>query len=482
MHPAAFLHITVCGALWCVQYFGIISAAGPLAAPSLTFSKPVNGTDIRLFSVVVIACTPPKTAPYPLTLNLGKPKQPLSALLFHRLTSTDTILYSVTAVAQHEGDFVCWYNVSRTGEVSPTSSPVNLTISSLPQPTTRLEPAVVFTEGNYTIFCDAPYVVYNTTFRLYCRNITDTASEAPGMPIGSLTANTSGVQYSRLKVPPQERLEYFCDLEADYNHRTYRSPLSPAVRVTPEMAPVRLVPQFQGLKCAGRLEMFIQGRWGPVCHGEDAIAAMWNMANVTCRELGCGTVSGVSKVWMNEFGLPAQQSLVGPLQCTGNELRLRECLLNKIDCYNNDQLEVICSDFVPPPRFLVTGYEHTSYISIYNDTSLEMICTLSAPWLGDSKVEIRIMELSKYRIIDYKLVQSGEAILVKLWAPIPPGKYACFGRFRNFHRTTDTITSNVVTIAVSTPPNRGLIAGAVISVLLGAGILTYLCIWRVSYQ
>lgn len=115
---------------------------------------------------------------------------------------------------------------------------------------------------------------------------------------------------------------------------------------------MRLFPKFEGLTCAGRLEMFIQGRWGPVCHGESAITAMWT-ANVTCRMLGCGTLSGVSKVQMNQFGLPAQQSLVGPLQCTGNELRLGECLLNKIDCYQKDQLEVICSGMMLMLSFAV---------------------------------------------------------------------------------------------------------------------------------
>ncbi|NXL96117.1 SRCRL protein, partial [Alectura lathami] len=84
-------------------------------------------------------------------------------------------------------------------------------------------------------------------------------------------------------------------------------------------------------RCAGRVEVFYNNRWGTVCDD------YWNLddASVVCRQLGCGNVLSVARDGQFRAG-------VGPIWlddviCTGTEVALSHCRANdwgKNNCHH----------------------------------------------------------------------------------------------------------------------------------------------------
>ncbi|NWZ36603.1 CD5L protein, partial [Brachypodius atriceps] len=70
-------------------------------------------------------------------------------------------------------------------------------------------------------------------------------------------------------------------------------------------------------RCAGRVQVLHEGRWGGVC------ALTWAppAADVTCRYLGCGPALSTSKVSVGREELTWVESL----RCEGTEGNLLEC-------------------------------------------------------------------------------------------------------------------------------------------------------------
>ncbi|NXL35338.1 C163A protein, partial [Glaucidium brasilianum] len=92
-------------------------------------------------------------------------------------------------------------------------------------------------------------------------------------------------------------------------------------------------------RCAGRVEVYINGTWGTVCQ------ETWDMldAAVVCRELGCGTAlaapgsahfgPGTGPLWLDAGG------------CVGTEASLWDCpALARRDCQRGGGAGVICSE------------------------------------------------------------------------------------------------------------------------------------------
>ena len=99
---------------------------------------------------------------------------------------------------------------------------------------------------------------------------------------------------------------------------------------------VRLVDGTRYLE--GRIEMYVNGAWGTVCHDGWDI----NDATVVCRQLGfSGATSAESSAF---FGQGSGEIVLGNVACTGSESNLRECPSGNSGCHHGEDAGVICSD------------------------------------------------------------------------------------------------------------------------------------------
>uniref|UniRef100_A0A3Q3DXA2 SRCR domain-containing protein n=1 Tax=Hippocampus comes TaxID=109280 RepID=A0A3Q3DXA2_HIPCM len=93
-------------------------------------------------------------------------------------------------------------------------------------------------------------------------------------------------------------------------------------------------------ECEGRLEMYLNSKWGTVC--DDA----WDIpdAKVVCRQLGCG--EAIAAWGEAHFGQGTGTILLDNLKCNGTEASLRNCSHISWDVHNCDHSEdagVTCS-------------------------------------------------------------------------------------------------------------------------------------------
>ncbi|XP_069829428.1 T-cell differentiation antigen CD6-like isoform X2 [Dendropsophus ebraccatus] len=92
--------------------------------------------------------------------------------------------------------------------------------------------------------------------------------------------------------------------------------------------------------CAGRVEIFMDGVWGSVCHdGWDALDA-----EVTCRHLKCG--SALSALGGSHFGSGPAEIHLNEVDCRGGENLLWDCSAHKKqECSLGEHAGVICADY-----------------------------------------------------------------------------------------------------------------------------------------
>ncbi|XP_064293638.1 deleted in malignant brain tumors 1 protein [Phalacrocorax carbo] len=137
-------------------------------------------------------------------------------------------------------------------------------------------------------------------------------------------------------------------------------------------APIRLA-DGPG-RCAGRVEVFHNEKWGTVC--DDS----WDFADakVVCRQLDCGMV--ISAPWRAHFGQGQGPIWLDDVHCTGTEAALSECRAKGWGvrgCEHGEDASVVCSgNHLPPCLRLVNGSDPCSgKVEVFHDQRWGGICT-----------------------------------------------------------------------------------------------------------
>ncbi|XP_031464907.1 deleted in malignant brain tumors 1 protein-like isoform X3 [Phasianus colchicus] len=94
-------------------------------------------------------------------------------------------------------------------------------------------------------------------------------------------------------------------------------------------------------RCAGRVEVLHDQRWGTIC--DDG----WDLAdaNVVCRQLGCGTAVLATKA--AHYGRGQDTIWLDEVNCTGTEESIFDCKASAWgvnNCYHGEDAGVLCSD------------------------------------------------------------------------------------------------------------------------------------------
>lgn len=99
-------------------------------------------------------------------------------------------------------------------------------------------------------------------------------------------------------------------------------------------------------RCAGRVELWKNGRWGTVCNEQ------WDLqdANVVCAQLRCGHAISVKGQDIS-FPLGIGPIHLNKLNCIGKEDNLWACpaAQDEPECGHKKDAGVICSGYDPEP-------------------------------------------------------------------------------------------------------------------------------------
>uniref|UniRef100_F6TZP1 SRCR domain-containing protein n=1 Tax=Ornithorhynchus anatinus TaxID=9258 RepID=F6TZP1_ORNAN len=181
-------------------------------------------------------------------------------------------------------------------------------------------------------------------------------------------------------------------------------------------------------RCAGRVEVLHDGRWGTVC--DDS----WDLedAQVVCRQLSCGEAleapastgqgAGSGPIWLDELG------------CVGNESHLWQCPSagwGQHDCHHKEDVGVLCSEFtdvrLTGGSWACTGHLEVFYNGTWgsvchnslSDVSLTVICKqlqcgLRGRLLDTPETESRIQDPeSRFTWVDH--IECREKHHTSLW-------------------------------------------------------------------
>ncbi|NWQ84374.1 SRCRL protein, partial [Columbina picui] len=93
-------------------------------------------------------------------------------------------------------------------------------------------------------------------------------------------------------------------------------------------------------RCAGRVEVLHQHRWGSVCDDR------WDLrdAQVLCRQLGCG--APLSALGAARYGRGSDIIWLDDVECNGTEGSIAECTARpwgEHNCYHGEDAAVVCA-------------------------------------------------------------------------------------------------------------------------------------------
>uniref|UniRef100_A0A452RYR9 SRCR domain-containing protein n=1 Tax=Ursus americanus TaxID=9643 RepID=A0A452RYR9_URSAM len=170
---------------------------------------------------------------------------------------------------------------------------------------------------------------------------------APGMPLGYVPPTAPAPAVDSNRSLPREvasRPPAPTGSQAPGTAGISPPPASPTVPQEP--GPEAGSPQLRLVagpsRCAGRLEVWHNGRWGTVC--DDS----WDLRDsaVVCRELGCGRARQQDPA-AGRFGWGAGPIWLDDVGCLGTEASLSDCPAapwGKHNCAHNEDIGVTCTD------------------------------------------------------------------------------------------------------------------------------------------
>ncbi|XP_038067599.1 deleted in malignant brain tumors 1 protein-like isoform X2 [Patiria miniata] len=217
------------------------------------------------------------------------------------------------------------------GVICSSSASAAPEVSGVPDGSVRLEGGSsahegrveVYYRGSWGTVCDDSWDINAAS--VVCRQLGFTSAEA------ALNSQEAGfgmgerrILLDEVECSGEESNLYECRYKEDHNCN--HSEDAGVVCIVPTSTQgsivsgsVRLVSLGNSPDSEGRLEMFVDGEWLPVCNPG------WDMtgANMVCRQLGFSSAINTNIAGVNSNGQGS--SIINRVSCTGSEVQLKDC-------------------------------------------------------------------------------------------------------------------------------------------------------------